>query len=263
MTRRVLAPVLLLLIAALPASAQGQARQWFTYEQAFGGGRGDAQPGLQALPEITGWIDGEHYLERRDGKVFLVRAADGTAVLHRDAADLADIAPKGLANNAVAARTSDDSVRIYIVTGDLWALDVRGRSAQRLTHTAAVEENPTLSPDGRLLAYTRQGNLFTYDIANRLERQLTADGSDTIRNGYASWVYYEEILGRASNYRAFWWSPDGTRLAFLRFDDGPVPVFPIYWPTASTDDWSSSATRRPATRTRMCASAPSRRRVAR
>ena len=36
----------------------------------------------------------------------------------------------------------------------------------------------------------------------------------------------EEILGRGSN--AFWWSPDGTRLAFMRFDDAPVPVFPIY-----------------------------------
>ena len=36
----------------------------------------------------------------------------------------------------------------------------------------------------------------------------------------------EEILGRGSN--AFWWSPDGTRLAFMRFDDAPVPIFPIY-----------------------------------
>ncbi len=48
-------------------------------------------------------------------------------------------------------------------------------------------------------------------------------------NGYASWVYYEEIFGRASRYRAFWWSPDSKRVAFMRFDESQVPVFPIYW----------------------------------
>ncbi len=231
MTRRVLASALLwLLTSTLPSSAQDNARQWFTYEQAFGGlGRGASQPGLQPLPQITGWLDSEHYLETRDAKIFRVRASDGSAQLHEDPAVLAEIAPKGLSNNPVAARTKDDTLRIHLVGGDLWALDVRAKASQRLTYTAATEQNPTLSPDGRLLAYTRDGNLFTYDLVNRLERQLTADGGDTISNGYASWVYYEEILGRGSNYRAFWWAPDGSRLAFLRFDDAPVPVFPIYW----------------------------------
>jgi dipeptidyl-peptidase-4 len=36
----------------------------------------------------------------------------------------------------------------------------------------------------------------------------------------------EEILGRGGN--AFWWSPDSTRLVYMRFDDSPVPTFPIY-----------------------------------
>ncbi len=235
MTCRVLASAVLVLLAVAPP-AHGQApsgertRQWFTYEDAFGpGGRSRPQPGLRPLPQITGWLDGEHYLERRDDKVFKVRAVDGTAVLHRDGGALAEIAPKGLTGNPVAARNDADTLRIYTVNGDLWVVDVTSRTSTRLTQTPAVEENPTLSPDGRQLAYTREGNLFTFDLASRLERQLTADGSDTIRNGYASWVYYEEILGRASNYRAFWWSPDSTHLAFLRFDDGPVPVFPIYW----------------------------------
>lgn len=58
--------------------------------------------------------------------------------------------------------------------------------------------------------------------------QLTTDGSAAVYNGWASWVYYEEILERASRYKAFWWSPDSRRLAFLRFDDGPVPQFPLF-----------------------------------
>ena len=230
MRARVLVSALLCLcVAASPAMAQPRAGRWFTYEDAFGTATAGAPPGLQALPQISGWLDGEHYLEVRDGKEFKVRAVDGAAELHRDPAALAGVTPAGLTSNPVASRTRDDSLRIYVVDGDLYAVDVPARTSRRLTHTAAAEENATLSPDGRLLAYTRAGNLYSYDLANRLERELTSDGSETVRNGYASWVYYEEILGRASRYRAFWWSPDSTRLAFLRFDDAPVPVFPIYW----------------------------------
>ena len=220
-------------VLLLPAAGAAQSRggQWFTYEDAFGGvpGRGGSQAGLAALPQVTRWLDADHWLELRQGKLWKVRAADGEATLHEDPAALAEVAPRGLTNNPVASRTADDSLRIYLVNGDLWAVDVAARSSRQLTQTAAVEENPTLSPDGTQLAYTRGGNLYTYDLAARLERQLTNDGSSTIRNGFASWVYYEEILGRGSNYRAFWWSPDSRRIAFLRFDDSPVPLFPIYW----------------------------------
>ena len=41
---------------------------------------------------------------------------------------------------------------------------------------------------------------------------------------------FEEIFGRPSRYRAFWWSPDSRRIAFYRFDDSQVPMFPIYSP---------------------------------
>ncbi|MEW6701815.1 MAG: DPP IV N-terminal domain-containing protein, partial [Bacteroidota bacterium] len=74
----------------------------------------------------------------------------------------------------------------------------------------------------------RSNNLFAYDIEKEKETQLTKDGSASIYNGWASWVYYEEILGRASQYAAFWWSPNSEQIAFLRFDDNPVPEFPIY-----------------------------------
>lgn len=231
MSARVLASILLAALA-VPASAPAQSRggQWFTFEETFTGqGRAGTQPGLVTLPRITGWLDGQHWLEVRDGKVWKVRAVDGEATLHEDPAALRASAPAGLTDGPVAARSADDALRIYIVNGDLWATDTTTRTNRQLTQTAAVEENPTLSPDASQVAYTREGNLYAYDLNARVERQLTSDGSATVRNGYASWVYYEEILGRGTNYRAFWWSPDGKRLTFLRFDEAPVPLFPIYW----------------------------------
>ena len=88
--------------------------------------------------------------------------------------------------------------------------------------------NLTYSPDSTKLAFTRDNDLYVVDIASKEETRLTFDGSDVILNGYASWVYYEEIFGRASRYRAFWWSPDSKKIGFYRFDNSNVPMFPIY-----------------------------------
>ena len=87
--------------------------------------------------------------------------------------------------------------------------------------------NLTYSPDSTMLAFTRDNDLYVVNIADSVETRLTFDGSDVILNGYASWVYYEEIFGRPSKYRAFWWSPDSRKLAFYRFDNSNVPMFPI------------------------------------
>ena len=90
--------------------------------------------------------------------------------------------------------------------------------------------NLTYSPDSTMLAFTRANDLYVVSIADGKECRLTFDGTETVMNGYASWVYYEEILGRPSRYRAFWWSPDSKKLAFYHFDDTEVPMFPIYSP---------------------------------
>lgn len=89
--------------------------------------------------------------------------------------------------------------------------------------------NYTLSPDKKKIAFTdKENNLCVYDVASKQIKKLTSDGTNLIMNGYASWVYYEEILGRGSRYKAFWWSPDSKQLAFYKFDDTQVPMFPIY-----------------------------------
>ena len=88
--------------------------------------------------------------------------------------------------------------------------------------------NMTYSPDSTKIAFTRDNDLYVVDIASGNETRLTFDGTDVIMNGYASWVYYEEILGRPSRYKAFWWSPDSKKIGFYRFDNTEVPMFPIY-----------------------------------
>jgi len=107
----------------------------------------------------------------------------------------------------------------------------------------AGDMNVTKSPDGSYEAFTRDNDLWVRYLSTGAEKRLTDDGSDVILNGYASWVYYEEIFGRASAYKAFWWSPDSRRIAFYRFDNSEVPVFPIYSPAGQ--DGSLKLTRYP------------------
>ena len=107
----------------------------------------------------------------------------------------------------------------------------------------AEDKNVTKSPDGTKEAFTRDNDLWVRSLADSVETRLTFDGSDLILNGYASWVYYEEILGRASRYKAFWWSPDSQKIGFYRFDNSGVPMFPIYSPFGQ--DGSLSRTRYP------------------
>lgn len=120
----------------------------------------------------------------------------------------------------------ENDKRVYVKTDDVFYND--GKSEVQLTATKDKEVNPTLSPDGKYVAFTRNNNLYVLDVVSKQEKALTSDGSEVILNGYASWVYMEEILGRSSHYRSFWWSPDSKHLAYFRSDDSKVPVFPIY-----------------------------------
>ena len=119
-----------------------------------------------------------------------------------------------------------NSVRVISKNDDLYLQD--GNNAEvRLTNDKDREINSTLSPDNNYVAYTKKNNLYVIDLRSKKETQLTFDGNDSLMNGYASWVYTEEILGRASQYRTFWWSPDSKHIAFFRTDDSPVPVHVI------------------------------------
>ena len=116
---------------------------------------------------------------------------------------------------------------IIIRENDYYYFSIGDRELKRLTTDNIPKVNGRFSPDGKKVAYTKNKDLYVFDIAAGKEIRLTSDATDKIYNGYASWVYMEEILGRGSRYAAFWWSPDGNKMAYLRTDDNPVPVFTL------------------------------------
>lgn len=204
-----------------------------TYDQVFQ--RGEPRL-IGSLPRIQGWLDDENYLEtiseEVDGKdvtrLAKVNVRTGEVTDYFNAQDYKDKLPKGFSLQRAEDRTEDYSGFIFNQKNDLYYFSTVSNQFKQLTGTPGEEKNAKFSPDGKIVAYTRDNNLYALEIESGLERQLTNDGSETIYNGWASWVYYEEILGRGSRYAAFWWSPNSEMIAFLHFDDSPVPTFPLY-----------------------------------
>lgn len=99
-------------------------------------------------------------------------------------------------------------------------------SAKKLT-AVADEKNGKLnfadfSADGNKVAFVRNYNLFYVDLQSGKETQITFDGKENeVRNGWADWVYEEEL----SQAKYFSWSPDGSKIAFLRFDESKVKEY--------------------------------------
>ncbi|MGV2337406.1 MAG UNVERIFIED_CONTAM: DPP IV N-terminal domain-containing protein [Planctomycetaceae bacterium] len=109
-------------------------------------------------------------------------------------------------------------VRMNLATPD------QSASVELPTADAPIEL-VTLSPTGDSAAFVLHNDLWLADFHTLQLRRLTNDGSGTVRNGKADWVYFEEVYNRS--WKAFHFSPDGKRIAFQQFNDERVPVFRI------------------------------------
>ena len=165
----------------------------------------------QALPSAGPWVDESHVVIRREGKSFLLDCKTGKEIDYT--------------NPVVNKGTVVMKPEIITKQNDLYVR--KGIGDEQLTNDKDKEVNPTLSPDGNYVAYTKNNNLYTVNLTTKKETKLTTDGSELILNGYASWVYFEEILGRPSQYKSFWWSPNSKNIAYFRSDDTEVPLFTI------------------------------------
>ena len=84
-----------------------------------------------------------------------------------------------------------------------------------------------LSPTGDKVAFVRDNNIYISDLASGEETTVTTDGQfNHIINGATDWVYEEEF----GDDQALFWSGDGQRLAYLKFDESAVREFhmPVY-----------------------------------
>lgn len=81
------------------------------------------------------------------------------------------------------------------------------------------------SPDGGLKAFYKDRNLHVSKTDGSSKIDVTTEGSAAARTkfGSGSWVYGEELEA----HEAMWWSPDGKKLAYYKFDESKTPDYYI------------------------------------
>ncbi len=193
-------------------------------------------------PNIRWLKDGTHYLLTNEPtkkdvpRLQKVNAVTGEAAPFLDSAKmtaafaaLAGVSEqdaKQLASRDKFDFNDNETALLLNWSNDLFYYDLASNKALRVTNNPEEEVGETISPNGRMIAFVRSNNIYIFDIGERRERRLTTDGGPKTLNGRLDWVYQEELYGRG-NFEAYWWSPDSTMLAYLRFDETPVPEFTV------------------------------------
>ena len=144
--------------------------------------------------------------------------------------------------NVVVTWSGDSRTFEYVKDGRRYRFDVAGASATEIGDAAQAsgrgrggrgagapergrQYGSAESPDNTHRAQYNDSdrNLYLVNVATNAQTPLTSDGSRDrrIKYGTASWVYGEEL----NQTTAMWWSPDGRKLAFYRFDETNVPDY--------------------------------------
>nr|WP_306506137.1 S9 family peptidase [Alistipes ihumii] len=200
-------------VSARPAFDYSALRDW-TFEQ-------------KTVSGVRSLSDGERYTTMSDGRVlcFLYRTGEPAGVLFDASAAEPRIEFTDYVLSADERRllltTDVEPIYRHSFTAEYWIYDRQDGSLRRLSQ-GGPQQQAQFSPDGSRVAFVRGGNLFVADPAAGSERQLTFDGRfNHIINGLPDWVYEEEF----SFARAFAWSPDGRKIAYLRFDESRVKQY--------------------------------------
>ncbi|MFC2134491.1 DPP IV N-terminal domain-containing protein [Bacteroidota bacterium] len=228
MIKRLLLILIISLNGFISAQTKSSVENDVTVEWMFG----DESGRLTALP-FTKWLDdgsailldtvkpkSQRTFERlnpdtgkRTSYLEMETALNNLRTLYDETPEILDW-PEAISNNGYYA--------LFIFENDLFLLRFSDASFIKITDQEEEESAVTFSPNGTKIGFVRGNNIFIYDIKQRMEIQLTGDGSGTILNGTFSWVYWEEISGHRDI--AYWWSDNSESIAFLRSDDSEVNI---------------------------------------
>ncbi|MDR0427915.1 MAG: S9 family peptidase [Dysgonamonadaceae bacterium] len=115
-----------------------------------------------------------------------------------------------------------ESIYRHSWKANVYDYDVRRNFLKPLSDSPGKIMIPTFSPDGRMVAFVRENNIWLKKLDYDTESQLTKDGEwNKILNGISDWVYEEEF----GQTNLMSWSSDSQFLAFVKSDETNVPAF--------------------------------------
>lgn len=186
---------------------------------------------LRGVYGLRSMNDGEHYTVVEGNGTRIVKYSYKTGLPVETLLDLGKIENSPVQNindydfdaneNRILITTNRKPIYRRSFTADYYLYDFKNKEIKPLSE-GGNERLATFSPDGLRIAFVKDNNLFIHDLRFGSERQITGDGKyNHIINGAPDWVYEEEF---AFN-RAFDWAPDGSAIAYIKFDESEVREF--------------------------------------
>ena len=176
--------------------------------------------------------DGEHFSALEDNKIVKYKYTDfdnaeGTIF---DGADLGGPEIEDYFFNAEETKlliaTNVQKVYRRSFTAKYYVVDIASKKVEELYDREPKEMLAEFSPDGSKVGFVYENNLYYKELGSGEIVQITNDGSKNgIINGSTDWVYEEEF----SITKAFYWSPMGTKIAYLKFDESNVKDFSMFY----------------------------------
>lgn len=197
----------------------------------------DGKFSVKAQRGVVSMADGEHYTCMNDEHTKIIKYAFRTG---EEVAVVFDVATARDCNFKTFDdyMFSPDETKILIrtetvqkyrrsYTGVHYIYSIKNNKVETLTD-GGPQEAPVFSPDGTMIAFVREGNIFLIKMLyGNSESQVTEDGKfNEIINGVPDWVYEEEFgFNSALEFDA-----NSEMLAYIRFDESKVPLYslPIY-----------------------------------
>jgi dipeptidyl-peptidase 4 len=216
--RAILAPALLIGYA-IAAFAQTKP---ITLEDIWEYGTFQTKTGPRGIHFLN---DGAHYSIQNDNKIEKIALKSGEKI-----ASLFDPSASGWKGKMDNYTLSADEQWVLLATNthpiyrwstqaDYFVSNIDGKKISPL-FDSGQQRYATFAPKADKVAFVFDNNLFFKDLSTNTLKQITTDGKQNeIINGASDWCYEEEF----KLVRAFEWSPDGTKIAFLRFDEREVP----------------------------------------
>ena len=114
--------------------------------------------------------------------------------------------------------SDDESIYRHSSKSDYFIYDISTKQINKLSE-GEKQMYATFSPNSTEVAFVKENNLYYKELNSNNEIQITTDGKKgSIINGASDWVYEEELV----LVSAFDWSPDGTKIAYYKFDESKV-----------------------------------------
>ena len=184
-----------------------------------------------SVPGFNFQNDGKHYTRLEENKIKQYDLTTGQFT--KDIFDASSVTGNSEFNGKMDGYTfSKDESKILIKTetesiyrrstrANFYVWD-KNNSTLTTVEKRGKQRYTSFSDDATKVAFVRGNDMYYKDLANGKITQITSDGkSNSIINGATDWVYEEEF----SIAKAFEWSPDGSKIAFLRFDESEVKEF--------------------------------------